>query len=211
MFELSTLVLFVAASLAFLLIPGPAILYIVTRSVDQGRTAGLVSVAGIQAGALVHVFAAAFGVSALLATSAAAFSLVKYLGAAYLIYLGVMRILEGKAVSRAKHPQPKSHGVLFREGMIVNILNPKTALFFLAFLPQFANPAAGNMVTQILVLGSINIALAMICDGMWALASSSAATWLRQTSSLVRFQNYFSGGILVGLGLLTALSGAKNK
>lgn len=211
MFELSTLALFIAASLAFLLIPGPAILYIVTRSVDQGRTAGLVSVAGIQVGALVHVFAAAFGVSAILATSATLFSLVKYLGAAYLIYLGVTRMLEGKANTHTERPIEKSHGVLFREGVIVNLLNPKTALFFLAFLPQFANPATGNMVTQILILGAINIALAVICDGMWAIASSSAATWLRQTSPLVRFQNYFSGGILIGLGLLTALSGNNNK
>lgn len=133
--EWSSLGFFVIAALALLLTPGPAVLYIVTRSIDQGRRAGFVSVAGVHVGTLAHILAAAAGLSALLAASATAFSVVKYLGAAYLIYIGVRRLLDRTTIGMGADAQPKPLRRAFVDGVIVNVLNPKTALFFLAFLP----------------------------------------------------------------------------
>ena len=140
----STILLFLLAALGLLLIPGPAVLYIVTRSVSQGRRAGLVSVGGIELGGLVHALAAALGLSALLLTSALAFDVVKYLGAAYLIYLGVRTLLTRDDGKQAQALTPRSSSQLFTQGFLVNLLNPKTALFFYAFLPQFCQPRRGN-------------------------------------------------------------------
>ncbi len=137
--EWSSLGLFMIAALVLLLTPGPAVLYIVTRSIDQGRRAGLVSVLGVHVGTLAHIFAAAAGLSALLAASATAFGVVKYLGAAYLIYVGVRRLLDRTRMIAATPGEPKRLRRAFLDGVIINVLNPKTALFFLAFLPQFVN------------------------------------------------------------------------
>lgn len=142
MFESATFLIFIAASLALLLVPGPAVLYITARSVDQGRMAGLVSVLGVHLGTVVHVLAAAIGLSALVLTSALAFTIVKYAGAAYLIYLGLRRIF-GDNGDETHTLKRESLNRIFWEGVVVNILNPKTALFFLAFLPQFVDPARG--------------------------------------------------------------------
>jgi threonine/homoserine/homoserine lactone efflux protein len=141
--DASTFALFVLAALVLLVVPGPSVLYIVARSVDGGRKAGLVSVLGVQTGAMVHIAFATLGLSAILASSAVAFSVVKWLGAAYLVWLGLKRIFgpdEGEnevAVEPARLPR------VFSQGVIVNTLNPKTTLFFLAFLPQFVHPARG--------------------------------------------------------------------
>ena len=202
--------LFMGAALVFLLIPGPAVLFIVGRSLEQGRVAGLVSDLGIHAATLVNVAAAALGLSAIIASSALAFSAVKYAGAAYLVWLGLKKIF-GDAQARDLHGGSPSQGYgrLFREGFIVNLLNPKTALFFLAFLPQFVDVSRGHVATQIAVLGLLLTAMGFITDGCYALAAATAGNWLKQSSGFLRFERYISGGLLVGLGLTAAFAGQK--
>jgi threonine/homoserine/homoserine lactone efflux protein len=206
-----TFALFVAASLALTIVPGPAVLYIVARSVEGGRPAGLVSVLGIGVGGLVHVLFAAVGLSAILVSSAAAFMVVKWLGAAYLVYLGLQRILardeESTAVRVVREPLSR----VFSQGVVVNVLNPKTALFFLAFLPQFVDPSRGVVAAQIALLGITFVVLALCTDGLYALLSGSAADWLRRRNEnprIRRGQRYVSGGIYIALGAATAVSGS---
>jgi threonine/homoserine/homoserine lactone efflux protein len=209
--DLGTIALFAGAALALLVIPGPAVLYIVAQSVGQGRAAGLVSMLGIQAGGLVHVAAAALGLSALLVQSALAFNLVKYAGAAYLVYLGLRKLVGRERLQdgAARAPVPRSR--LFRQGIVVNVLNPKTALFFFAFLPQFVDPDAGAVALQIAFLGVLFIALAVLSDGLYALAAGSAAGWLRGRPAFLRAESWISGSVLLGLGLATAFSGSRAK
>ena len=211
--DAATLGLFAAAALALLVVPGPSVLYIVARSVEGGRTVGLVSMLGVQAGALVHILFAAVGLSAILASSATAFSVVKWAGAAYLVYLGLRLILSrdedeaGEDVP-AGGEQRLTHA--FAQGIVVNVFNPKTALFFLAFLPQFVHPSSGAAWAQILVLGLTFITLAVCSDGLYALLSGTAAGWLRRKNEGAGFrrgQRLFSGGVYVALGLATAVSG----
>jgi threonine/homoserine/homoserine lactone efflux protein len=209
--DLSTLVLFAGAALGLLVMPGPAVLYIVAQSIEQGRAAGLVSMLGIQVGGLVHVAAAALGLSALLVQSALAFNVVKYAGAAYLLYLGLRKLLAGKRLEVVEERPPKALGRLFRQGIVVNILNPKTALFFFAFLPQFVDPEAGAVALQIGLLGLLFIAIAIVSDGTYALAAGTAAHWLRGRAGFVRAERWVSGSVLVGLGVTTALSGHARK
>jgi threonine/homoserine/homoserine lactone efflux protein len=206
----SSLGLFIAAALVLLLTPGPAVLYIVTRSLDQGRRAGLVSVLGVHAGTLVHVAAAAAGLSALLAASATAFSIVKYLGGAYLVYLGIRRLLD-RRVMAAREERRRPLRRAFVDGVIVNVLNPKTALFFLAFLPQFADVSRGRVGAQILGLGLIFVALGLTTDGMYAVGAGTAARWLRGRPRFLASERWLSGGMYVGLGLVAALGGNNRK
>ena len=202
--EPSTLLLFVPASLALLVIPGPAVAFIVARSLQQGRSAGLVSVLGIHTGSIVHVAAAALGLSALIATSAVAFTAVKFAGAGYLLYLGIrqLRTREDPAVP---DPEPEPHGRLFRSGVVVNVLNPKTAIFFLAFLPQFADPARGPVWVQAVVLGSVFILLGMLTDSGYALAAGTVGARFRGSARVRRLTRRISGGVYVALGTLAAL------
>jgi threonine/homoserine/homoserine lactone efflux protein len=206
--DLQTLLLFAAASLALLVVPGPAVIYIVTRSVTQGRRAGIVSMLGIEAGGLVHVAAAALGLSALLASSAAAFTALKYLGAAYLVYLGIRKLRE-----RDEEPDRPSGGRsrprLFWEGVLVQVLNPKTALFFLALLPQFVDPTRGFVALQVVLLGLCFTALAVLSDGAYALAAGTAGGWLRARRNLSRRLVKLSGGVYIGLGAAAAFSDAR--
>ena len=201
--------LFIAASLVLLLTPGPAVLYIVARSVQQGRTAGLVSVLGIHLGTLVHITAAAVGLSALLVSSALAFAVVKYLGAAYLIWMGVRTLM-------AKAPDPEMPVVeakplhrAFRDGFVVNVLNPKTAIFFLFFLPQFVDPARGSVHGQVLTLGLTFMGLGMLSDGLFALAAGTAGEVLRGSQGFRRLLRWLSGASFVGLGISAALASRK--
>jgi threonine/homoserine/homoserine lactone efflux protein len=207
----STLAVFSAAALLLLVIPGPAVLYIVAQSVSRGRMAGLVSMLGIQVGGLVHVAAAAIGLSALVVQSAVAFSVVKYAGAAYLVFLGVRRLLGRDGNSADGMPRERRLRVLFANGIIVNVFNPKTALFFFAFLPQFVDVSRGHVAFQILVLGLVFIGLAVISDGAYAIAAGSAAGWVSARRGFARAERFVSGGVLVGLGLATAFSGAHRK
>jgi threonine/homoserine/homoserine lactone efflux protein len=208
--DATTFGVFVAAALALLLVPGPAVLYIVARSIDQGRAAGLVSVLGVHLGSLVHVTAAAVGLSSLLVSSAVAFNVVKYAGAAYLIYLGV-RALMTREEPRAVEVAPASKGRLLRQGAVVNILNPKTALFFLAFLPQFVDPDAGYVGAQLVFFGLVFVALGLVTDSLYALAAGTAGGWLRTSSVFAGARRWVSGTVFIGLGLATALSGSRQK
>jgi threonine/homoserine/homoserine lactone efflux protein len=204
--SVTTLALFAGATLALLLVPGPAVVYIVTRSVAQGRTAGLVSVLGVHAGSLVHIAAAALGISALLAASATAFTLVKYLGAAYLVYLGVRKLMT-RSEAEPSEVRHASRSRLLGEGFVVNVLNPKTAIFFLAFLPQFADPARGPLAPQIVLLGAIWVVLGMASDGSYALVSSALAGRLRSSARARRRLDVGSGVVYLGLGAVAALAG----
>ena len=205
----STLLLFCSAALVMLVIPGPSVLYIVTRSVDQGRRAGLVSVLGTHTGSLVHVAGAAFGLSALIVSSALAFSAVKYAGAAYLIWLGIRRWRAGDRSVAAARDSSAPLSSLFRQGVVVQVLNPKTAVFFLAFLPQFIDVERGSVTAQILVLGVLFIALGLLSDGTYALAASAIGGMLRRSVRARRAERYVSSGVYVGLGVTTAVAGGR--
>ena len=209
--DASTFALFVAAALALLLVPGPAVLYVVTRSVDQGRPAGLASVLGVGIGSLVHITFAAIGLSALLVASAAAFSAVKWLGAAYLIWLGLQRLFTQDEEDATAVVEPERLSRVFLQGVVVNVLNPKTALFFLAFLPQFVDPARGAAWTQIIVLGTTFIAVGLCTDSLYALLGGTAGDWLRRKSRGASFRwmrRYVPGGVYIVLGAATAVSGS---
>ena len=208
--DASSLTVFVLAALALLLVPGPAVLYIVARSVDQGRSAGLVSVLGVSIGSMVHVVAAALGLSAILVQSAAAFRTIKYLGAAYLIYLGIRRLLgKGDAIVDATGTNRSLRRIFF-QGVWVNILNPKTALFFFAFLPQFVDVSAGSVGMQILFLGTLLVTMGIVTDGAYAIAAGSLGDWLKNRPRVVTAQRLFAGGVFISLGLATALGGGKD-
>ncbi len=209
--DASTFVLFLAAALALLLVPGPAVLYIVARSVDQGRTAGLVSMLGVEAGALVHVAFAAAGLSAILASSAASFGVVRWLGAAYLIWLGIKRLFARDEGDVPVIVQRERLSHVFSQGVVVTVLNPKTALFFLAFLPQLVDPSGGVAWAQVMVLGTTFVALALFTDGLYALLSGTAADWLRRRNESPGFRRagrYLSGSVYLALGAATAISGS---
>jgi threonine/homoserine/homoserine lactone efflux protein len=204
--DLSTLAVFAAASLALIAVPGPSVLYIVGTSISQGRRAGVASMLGVQAGALIHVAAAAIGVSALLASSAGLFNVVKFAGAAYLVGLGVQRIRHAGEQDPAARP-PRSHAHLFRQGVVVNLLNPKVAMFFLAFLPQFVDPDAASPGAQVLALGLVFVAIAIVSDGVYALAAGTAAERLRGNVHARRRMDRLGGGVMIGLGAVAALTG----
>jgi threonine/homoserine/homoserine lactone efflux protein len=207
----SSLLLFVSAALLLLVIPGPAVFYIVGRSIGHGRGAGLVSALGISVGTLVHTAAAAVGLSALLMSSAMAFSAVKYLGAAYLIYLGVQKIQRDESfVVEGDAPRVKLSRI-FAQGIVVNVLNPKSALFFFAFLPQFVDPARGAVVPQILFLGTLFAVMGLTGDSIWALTSGTVAGLFRRNPRAMRTQRYVSGGMLISLGVATAFAGPGKK
>jgi threonine/homoserine/homoserine lactone efflux protein len=203
--------LFISAALVLLLIPGPAVLYIVARSVEQGRLAGFVSDLGIHTATLVHVAAASLGLSAILASSALAFSVVKYAGAAYLIWLGLRKIFGPNASNADVVVRRQRYRRLFRDGFIVNLLNPKTALFFLAFLPQFVDASRGHVAMQIAVLGLLFTALGFITDGCYALAAGTAGGWLKRSRGYLRLERYVSGVLFIGLGLTAAFAGNQKK
>ena len=209
--EWSSLGLFVIAALVLLLTPGPAVLYIVTRSIDQGRRAGLVSVLGVHVGTLAHIFAAAAGLSALLAASATAFSVVKYLGAAYLIYIGVRRLLDRSSMTAAAPGEPRRLRRAFLDGVVVNVLNPKTGLFFLAFLPQFVTVSRGQVGAQIVCLGVVFVLLGAVTDSLYALTAGSAARWLRGKPRFLASERWISGSLYIGLGLVAAMSSNHRK
>ena len=195
--------LFCLAALALLAIPGPAVLYIVVQSAEKGRRVGLASVAGIHLGTLVHVAAAVAGLSALVLASPVAFNVVKYAGAGYLVYLGLRKLLErdDPAPVDAARAAPLREALL--RGIVVNVLNPKTALFFLAFLPQFVDAGRGGVWSQALVLGLVFIGLGLVTDSLYALAAGTIGGLIRRKRRLVR---YGSGVIYATLGAAGALA-----
>jgi threonine/homoserine/homoserine lactone efflux protein len=211
MLDTTKVTLFIIAAIGLLLVPGPSVLYIVTRSVSQGRAAGVVSVLGIAAASLIHIAAASLGLSAILLSSALAFSVVKYLGAAYLIFIGLRQLFKKEEAQAAQAVKPQSLRRIFSQGFAVNLLNPKTALFFFAFLPQFVNLNGGNVSGQILLLGGLFVGMALITDGTYALLASLLADRLRNSQRFSKVQRYAAGLVYIGLGLTTAFSGSASK
>jgi threonine/homoserine/homoserine lactone efflux protein len=206
MFEPTRLLLFMTAGLLLLLTPGPAVFYIIARSIDQGRPAGLVSTLGIGVGTMFHVIAAAFGISALLVSSALLFNIVKLLGAGYLVYIGIRKLFFEKDMVEHNQVDRATLKQIFFQGVVVNILNPKTALFFFAFLPQFVDPAKGSVVPQIFVLGLLLVVMGLMTDGAYAVLAGTAGNWLKNNLRLLRAQRLFAGTIYVALGMVTAFA-----
>jgi threonine/homoserine/homoserine lactone efflux protein len=200
---LSSVALFCLASVALAVVPGPAVTYIVTHSIDKGRRAGIVSACGIASGGLVHVVAATVGLSALIASSATAFTAVKLVGAAYLIAVGIRRILSREEDGEIQSV-PAPHRELYVQGVVVNVLNPKTALFFLAFLPQFVDPARGAIWPQVAFLGVLFALIAFASDVSYALLADLLAGKLRRSGGGARARRWVSGGIFVALGAVAA-------
>ena len=205
--ETTTLMLFLAAAVALVVIPGPNLIYIATRSVTQGPRAGFASALGVEAGTLVHIGAAAAGLSALIASSATAFSVLKYLGAAYLLYLAARTLLSRNgAEPSAPEPADAPLHRAFAEGMLVNVLNPKVALFFLAFLPQFIAPARGGTAVQTLVLGAVFFAVALVMDLLYVVAAGALGRRLRGKGGAGRRQRHVTAGIYLALGAFAGLA-----
>lgn len=208
--EPTTLLLFAGAAVALLVVPGPSVIYIVTRGIHQGRAAALVSVLGVSTATLVHTAFAAIGLSAVLASSATAFTLVKLAGSAYLVWLAI-RTWRDRSSELVDAPR-RVAGLrrIYLQGVLVNLLNPKTALFILALLPQFVDPARGAAGAQIVVLGVVLTSLGLVSDGAYALASGSLGGWLRRRRSLADAQRRLSAAIYALLGVGTALAGNRS-
>ena len=205
--DAANLAVFVVAALALLLVPGPAVLYVVARSIHQGRRAGLASVLGIHVGTLVHIAAATAGLSALLVSSSVAFTAVKMAGAVYLVGLGLWTLFSRRPEAEVALGGERNLRRAFAQGIVVNVLNPKTALFFLAFLPQFVDPDASHPAVQIAVLGLLFALLGLVTDSLWAIAAGTAGRVLRRSRRFLRTQRYVAGTVYVGLGVATAFAG----
>ena len=209
--ELSMLLLFLSGSLVLLITPGPAVLYIIARSLEQGRKAGIVSSFGLLIGCILQVVAAAFGLSVILVSSEIAFLCMKYLGAAYLIYLGMRIFLKNENLRRDEPIDSDELRRVFCQGLLINILNPKTALFFFAFLPQFVSVSKGSITLQMLLLGVVFNAMGICIGVMYALLAGTIGNWLKTHVPFLRLQRYVTGGILITLGVAAALSGSGRK
>jgi threonine/homoserine/homoserine lactone efflux protein len=205
--EPHSIALFVVAALALLVVPGPAVLYVVARSIHEGRRAGLASVLGIHVGTLVHIGAATVGLSALIVSSAVAFTAVKVAGAVYLVGLGLWTLFSRRAEPEVALGGERNLRRAFAQGIVVNVLNPKTALFFLAFLPQFVDANAPHPAAQIAFLGLLFALLGLVTDSIWALVAGSAGGVLRRSRRFVRTQRYVTGSVYLGLGVATAFAG----
>jgi threonine/homoserine/homoserine lactone efflux protein len=201
-----TLWVFALAGLALAVVPGPAVLYIVAQSVHGGRRVGVVSALGIASGGFVHVVAAVVGLSALLAASATAFTAVKVAGAAYLVYLGIRVLLRPADDTIGGRRLEPTLGRVYTQGVVVNVLNPKTALFFLAFLPQFVDPDSAAR-PQLALLGAIFVTIALASDLVWALAAGTAGAVLRESRRFLGIQRWVSGTVFIGLGVTALLTG----
>lgn len=203
--SLSTYLVFLATGMALLAIPGPAVLYIVTRSIEMGRAGGIASVAGITTGTFVHVTLATAGISSLILASRPAFDAVRYAGAAYLIFLGLRRLLTRREEAVGEERVPRTRRRAYTQGVIVNLTNPKTIVFVFAFIPQFVDPAARHVWLQVLVLGVSFGCLGFLSDSVYALAAGTVADRLRGSRRIAGFERWFGGSVLVGLGIAAAV------
>ena len=201
--NLDAIVAFAIASLALLIIPGPAVLYVINRSISDGRSTALAAVAGLEIGNFMHVVAATLGLSAVIAASATAFAVVKWIGAGYLIYTGI-RTLSRKPAAFNQEQRTLTRRKSFTQGIVVNTFNPKVALFFLSFLPQFIDTEKGTTALQSLVLGSIFVLLGMCSDGLYAILASALRGPLLRGRSLPFVQRYVAGSVFVLLGVIAA-------
>jgi threonine/homoserine/homoserine lactone efflux protein len=209
--DATTLAFFAVAAVALLVVPGPVVLYTVARSVDQGLKAGFASTVAVGCGDFCHVIAATLGLSALLMSSATAFAVVKYAGAAYLLYLGVRALLSRPHDVSSEAPPPLPISRIASQGFVVALLNPKTSLFFLAFLPQFVDTSRGDATVQIFVLGSIFVVLGVCTNTVYALLAGAARTWLRRNRAVSRHQRFLTGGVYIGLGLTAAFASGERR
>ena len=198
-----SLAAFALASLVLLVIPGPAVIYIVNRSVSDGRSVALASVGGLELGNLMHALAATAGLSAIIATSAMAFNVIKWAGAIYLVSVGMLTLIRrpGMLTATADHV---SHRRAFAQGVVVNTLNPKVALFFLSYLPQFVEPSRGSAWSQVLVLGIVFVLIGCLTDSLWAVATSTLRAVLLRRKALDFARRWVSGSVFVMLGVLAA-------
>jgi threonine/homoserine/homoserine lactone efflux protein len=194
-----------ATAIVLLLVPGPAVLYVVTRSIEMGRAGGLASVAGITTATVAHVALATAGLSSLILASTVAFDSVKYVGAAYLLLLGVRRLLGRGLETPEENAVPRTRRRAYLQGVVVNLTNPKTIVFVFAFIPQFVDPHATHAWLQVLALGLSFALLGCLSDSMYALAAGTVADRLRGSAGIARLQRWFGGGVLVGLGILAAV------
>lgn len=205
MIDPGSLAVFFVAALTLALIPGPGMLYVLARTLQGGRRAGVLSTIGTGIAGLFHTLAAALGVSAILATSAVAFATVKWLGVAYLFYLGVKTLIDkGALTDGLPAGRPAAAEGALRQGVMTEVLNPKTALFFLAFIPQFVNPS-GNVFWQFVLLGTLTTLLTSGVDLVVALAAGPLSRLLQSSDRLRRVQRYGSGGALIGLSIYVAV------
>jgi threonine/homoserine/homoserine lactone efflux protein len=205
--DVSTLVPFVIASAILVLIPGPAVLYIISTGIGRGRRMAMASMLGIEIGATFHVAAAALGLSAVIASSALAYSFIKYVGAAYLVFLGIKSLRSGGEGHPLRVPGAVSARTAFIRGVVVNALNPKLALFFLAFLPQFVDSNGGPVAPQLLMLGGLFIGVAIVIDSTYALASGLIGNLLRRSPRFGSTQAKVAGVTYLALGASAAVSG----
>jgi threonine/homoserine/homoserine lactone efflux protein len=203
---LSTLALYVLTAAIVLVVPGPAVLYVVSQGVRHGSRAGITAVLGIHVGTLAQLAAAIVGLSWLLVASSSAFTVIRYLGAAYLVHLGVRALLGRERAGIADVGGPRTARRLFGEGVLVNLLNPKIALFFLAFLPQFVDPGRGTVAWQMMVFGLVFVLLGLCTDAGYALLAGAVGPWLRRSSRLLRGERYVVGCTFIGLGAVAALT-----
>lgn len=201
--DIGSIITFGVASVALLLIPGPAVIYILNRSVSDGREVGLAAVAGLELGNMVHVVAASAGLSAVLATSATAFNTVKWLGAGYLVFVGVRTLLMRPAAMSGDSTSVTLKRS-FTQGVVVNTLNPKVALFFVSYLPQFIDADKGAAWSQALVLGTVFVLIGCCTDGMYALTASALRNKLLTGRTLPIVQRYVAGTVFVALGVMAA-------
>jgi threonine/homoserine/homoserine lactone efflux protein len=191
--------------MALLVVPGPAVLYVVTRSIEMGPGGGLASVAGITTGTVVLITLAAAGLSSLILASTVAFDIVRYVGAAYLVFLGVRRLLSRSPEAIVEEPPPRTRQRAYVQGVVVNLTNPKTIVFVFAFIPQFVDPHAGDVWLQVLVLGLSFATLGFLSDSVYALAAGTVADRLRDSAGIARFERWFGGSVLIGLGVAAAV------
>jgi threonine/homoserine/homoserine lactone efflux protein len=201
----TNLALFLSAALILAITPGPGMLYVLGRTLHEGRREGVLSALGTLVGGSFHVVAAAFGLSAILATSAIAFAIVRYAGAAYLVYLGIAMLRSRRMEIEVADEAGTSHGH-FLQGITTEVLNPKTALFFLSFIPQFVTPSRGHLITQFLVLGAISVALNTVADLIVVVLAGAVAHKLKDNPTFTRRQRTVSGVGMIGLGAYVAVS-----
>lgn len=201
----ANLALFVAAALVLIVTPGPDMLYVIGRGITQGRVAALVASCGISLGLSTHVLLAAFGLSVLLQQSATAFFVVRYVGAAYLVYLG-LRVIFRRGLFVAPDAGPRVRLVVaFRQGLLSNLLNPKAALFVQAFLPQFVLPARGDTAAQVILLGFLLVAMGLVFHSVLACGAGHIGNWLRRRPQITSWLHRLTGCVFIGIGVRLAL------
>jgi threonine/homoserine/homoserine lactone efflux protein len=204
---LTTLFLLVTMTVLVCIVPGPDMLYIISRSTGQGRSTGVVSCLGIATGGLLQTTAVALGISSFFLVVPIAYDIIKYVGAAYLVYLGIRFILSREEMLTSSHDGKADFRKAFLQGSLTTLLNPKVALFYVAFLPQFVDPTQGHIPLQLLILGLLFNITSLAVDTSVALLASLLGTWLKRRSGAAKLIHWLTGSVLVGLGVRLAFSG----